>query len=501
MIEYLGLSQSTMPLASGLRRGGISRDDVLAGSKARHGAEWQATYRWRMVALDGLSAAVAGLACVLAWSSEGSTISEGVLGLGLIVLWPIIIGLSDGYNRRVLGAGTAEYRMIGRAALWLTGATALVAYLTEAATDRGAVVLALILLYAFGLLSRWVCRTRLGQRRRVGECLSATVVVGRADSVEHMVQQIRGNVSSGLRVVGACLTEGDDVDEHGTVQGVPVFGTPDLVLDAVSAFGAQVVAIASHPDLVGHSLRRLGWALEDRGVDLIVSPGIVEVAEPRLSISPTVGFPMLQIDPPMHTGMRAVGKVLFDRLAALAITAIFLPLGVAVALAIKLESKGPVFFRQTRVGANGKTFQMVKFRSMVVDAEARLAALADSSDGNSVLFKMRADPRVTAVGRFIRRYSIDEIPQLINVMRGDMSLIGPRPPLPAEVATYEWDANRRLRVRPGMTGLWQISGRSDLPWEESLRLDLWYVDNWTPMLDLQILVRTVRAVLRGTGAY
>ena len=283
--------------------------------------------------------------------------------------------------------------------------------------------------------------------------------------------------------------------------GVPVYGGPETALLAVNEYQAEVVAVSSHPDLVGHSLRRLGWALEELGVDLVVSPGIVEVAGPRLTLRPTAGMSLLHVERPLHSGLRAVGKMLLDRVLALSITFFFLPLMVAVAIAIKLENPGPVFFRQTRIGAQGRPFGMVKFRSMVTNAEALLADLAEESDGNGILFKMKDDPRVTKVGKFIRRFSIDELPQLINVVRGEMSLIGPRPPLPSEVAEYESDAVRRLHVRPGMTGLWQVSGRSDLSWEESLRLDLWYVDNWTPILDLQILVRTFKAVLRGSGAY
>jgi lipopolysaccharide/colanic/teichoic acid biosynthesis glycosyltransferase len=173
-----------------------------------------------------------------------------------------------------------------------------------------------------------------------------------------------------------------------------------------------------------------------------------------------------------------------------------------MACAVRLDSPGPVLFRQKRVGERGEAFEMLKFRTMCVDAEDKLAVLAGSGDaGNAVLFKMRDDPRVTRVGRWMRRFSLDELPQLINVLRGEMSLVGPRPPLQREVDEYEPDAVRRLRVRPGLTGLWQVSGRSDLSWEESLRLDLWYVDNWSLVLDLQILFRTARAVVRGSGAY
>jgi exopolysaccharide biosynthesis polyprenyl glycosylphosphotransferase len=194
-------------------------------------------------------------------------------------------------------------------------------------------------------------------------------------------------------------------------------------------------------------------------------------------------------------------KVLFDYTLALFLLAALSPLMLTLAALIRLTSRGPALFRQTRVGTQGREFTVYKFRSMIVDAETRLSELAHQNDGNSVLFKMRSDPRVTKIGNILRRYSLDELPQLLNVLRGNMSLVGPRPPLPKEVAGYSADEIRRLRVRPGMTGLWQVSGRSDLTWEESLRLDLRYVDNWSMSLDLSILWRTVRAVTQGTGAY
>ena len=194
-------------------------------------------------------------------------------------------------------------------------------------------------------------------------------------------------------------------------------------------------------------------------------------------------------------------KTAFDRFGGAFLLLLAAPFMLAVALVIRATSAGPVLFRQTRIGVDGHEFQMLKFRSMVTDAEQRKPALAPQDEGNGMLFKMRRDPRVTRVGAVLRRFSLDELPQLLNVVAGDMSLVGPRPPLPEEVAAYSGDANRRLRVRPGMTGLWQISGRSDLSWEESLRLDLRYVDNWSLALDLSILWRTGRAVLRGDGAY
>jgi exopolysaccharide biosynthesis polyprenyl glycosylphosphotransferase len=245
----------------------------------------------------------------------------------------------------------------------------------------------------------------------------------------------------------------------------------------------------------------LSWALEQRGVELIVSPGIIEVAGPRISVRPVAGLSLLHLERPAASGGPHLLKNVFDRVLGLALVIVLSPLLIGLALAVRLTSRGPVLFVQHRVGRAGKEFKMLKFRSMYVDAEQRLGDLHALSDGNAVLFKLRDDPRVTGLGKLLRRFSLDELPQLINVLRGEMSLVGPRPPLPQEVALYAADDTRRMLVKPGLTGLWQVSGRSDLSWEESVRLDLRYVDNWSMTLDLLILWKTVRAVVLGSGAY
>jgi exopolysaccharide biosynthesis polyprenyl glycosylphosphotransferase len=273
------------------------------------------------------------------------------------------------------------------------------------------------------------------------------------------------------------------------------------ILAGVDQYDVDVVAVASDPELAGHSLRRLSWALEQRGVELIVSPGIVEVAGPRISIRPVAGLSLLHLERPSVSGGPHLLKSIFDRVVGCLMLLGVAPLLLVTAILVKLTSRGPVLFRQTRVGRGGKQFQMLKFRTMVVDAEERKADLHALNEGNGVLFKLRDDPRVTRIGRYLRRFSIDELPQLVNVLRGDMSLVGPRPPLPAEVAQYAIDDARRMLVKPGLTGLWQVSGRSDLTWEESMRLDLRYADNWSIALDLLILWKTARAVLGSDGAY
>jgi exopolysaccharide biosynthesis polyprenyl glycosylphosphotransferase len=259
--------------------------------------------------------------------------------------------------------------------------------------------------------------------------------------------------------------------------------------------------VTSASETAAQYLRQLSWQLEGTGIELLVAPGLIEVAGPRLHIRPFEGLPLLSIEQPCFEGWRRVIKGGADRAVAGLVLVLLAPVLAGIALAVKLNSPGPVLYRQERVGLNGRSFTMLKFRSMVVDADRRLEDLRGDNISDGLLFKMRSDPRVTPVGRLLRRLSLDELPQLFNVLRGTMSLVGPRPPLPGEVARYDTSVSRRLLVKPGLTGLWQISGRSDLSWEESVRLDLRYVENWSLAMDALILWKTGRAVLSRSGAY
>jgi exopolysaccharide biosynthesis polyprenyl glycosylphosphotransferase len=247
--------------------------------------------------------------------------------------------------------------------------------------------------------------------------------------------------------------------------------------------------------------RRMAWQLEDLDTQMIVVPAITDTSAQRLEVRPVAGLPLVDVERPRAIASGRWVKRTFDIVGAGLLLLLAAPVMGLVALAIKLEDGGPVLFRQLRVGRKGEVFECLKFRSMVPDAEARLAALADLNEGAGPLFKMTRDPRITRVGRFIRRFSIDELPQFWNALVGDMSLVGPRPALPSEVARYDSDARRRLDVRPGLTGLWQVSGRSDLAWDDAIRLDLYYVDNWSMVQDLMILGKTANAVVGSAGAY
>jgi exopolysaccharide biosynthesis polyprenyl glycosylphosphotransferase len=302
-----------------------------------------------------------------------------------------------------------------------------------------------------------------------------------------------------MEVVGACVTPADR-GRVAAVTGVPV-GSLDEVVEVAARLRADTIAVTSASETAAQYLRQLSWQLEGTGIELLVAPGLIEVAGPRLHIRPFEGLPLLSVEQPRFEGWRSVVKGGLDRVVAAVALLLLTPVLLAVAAAIKLTSPGPVLFHQERVGVNGQSFTMLKFRSMVVGADRNLESLRAENISDGVLFKMREDPRVTRVGRVLRRLSIDELPQLLNVLGGSMSLVGPRPPLPAEVARYDAPVHRRLLVKPGLTGLWQVSGRSDLPWDEAVRLDLRYVENWSLTMDLLILAKTVRAVLGSSGAY
>lgn len=421
--------------------------------------------------------------------------------LVLPLVWVLSISAGRAYETRFLASSVEEYRRVMNSALGLIAAIAVVSYLSKTEFARGYVVAALPLCASLSLVGRYVARRSLRKRRSAGTCLQDVVVVGHEWAVIDLVAGLRKAPDAGFRVVGACLPGG-----HGSRQmaeiGVRVLGDLSQVVDVVRTTNADALAVTTCVEFGGPELRQVCWALENSGVDILVAPALIEVAGPRLHIRPMANLPLLHVEKPEFTGARRVIKGMVDRSVAFLALLLLSPVVLAIACAIRLTSKGPAFFRQTRIGVGGEPFTMYKFRSMHIDAEARLHALADQNERKEgLLFKMKDDPRVTAVGKKLRRLSIDELPQLINVVKGDMSLVGPRPPLPREVEKYGKDVRRRLLVRPGVTGLWQVSGRSDLTWEESIRLDLRYVENWSLAYDLQILWKTASAVLHGSGAY
>jgi exopolysaccharide biosynthesis polyprenyl glycosylphosphotransferase len=453
-------------------------------------------YRARALTGDAVAAALAGTVGYLARFGLHLRPFYLVAVAVLPLAWGLTVASRGGYEQRFLGTGTEEYRRVGHAVLWLMILAAVGSYLAHADASRAVLLFTVPACGGLTLLWRNLLRRRIYRLRCRGQALQRVLLIGPRDAAGPLVDALGGHPEHGLAVVATCTPE-----QLGTAGAQRSTSTVDAVLQAVAETAADAVAVVPHPELSGHALRRLSWALDRSDVDLIVAPGIVEVAGPRLSIRPVAGLSLLHLERPTARRGRMLLKSAFDRVGGALLLVAASPALLLAALAVKLDSRGPVLFRQRRVGVDGRGFTMLKFRSMTADAEQRRAELVGDDDGNGMLFKLREDPRVTRVGTVLRRYSLDELPQLVNVLRGEMSLVGPRPPLPEEVRRYQADALRRLRVRPGMTGLWQVSGRSDLSWEESLLLDLRYVDNWSIAMDLTILWRTCRAVLNGGGAY
>jgi exopolysaccharide biosynthesis polyprenyl glycosylphosphotransferase len=418
---------------------------------------------------------------------------------GLVVMWPLLLVAVGAHDRRVFGTGSEEYRLVGRAGLLMLALAGFASYAAALDLSRALVVVAVPALTVATLVLRLGARAHLHRQRARGRHTKNVVVVGRGGAVLELVSRLRREKSAGLDVVAACVTTADRSRVADRI-GVPVGGLDD-VLSVAARLDADTIAVTSASETAAQYLRELSWQLEGTGIELLVAPGLIEVAGPRLHIRPFEGLPLLAVEQPRFEGWQRLVKGAVDRgLAALAILALS-PMLLGIGLAVRLTSPGPVLYRQERVGINGQTFTMLKFRSMIVDAERRLAEIRAANISDGLLFKMRNDPRVTPVGRFLRRMSLDELPQLFNILGGSMSLVGPRPPLPDEVARYDSSVSRRLLVKPGLTGLWQISGRSDLPWEEAVRLDLRYVENWSLALDLSIVFKTVSAVLKSRGAY
>jgi exopolysaccharide biosynthesis polyprenyl glycosylphosphotransferase len=473
---------------------------------------WEGRYRRRLYLIDALVALIAGcLAFAVRFGPQVTPYLRGyaVLSAALPLAFVLALAANRAYDKRYLFVGTEEYQRILRAGLALTATLAMVSYACEIRLARGYVIVALPLVTVLCLGARFAYRKTLHRKRkRHGACMRRVVVAGHELAVVAIARQLRRERYHGLKVVGACLPAGfrpgagaAEGFRDGQIGDLPLLGTFDDVADAVRRAGADTVLVLSCPELDGHALRRLAWRLETDDIDLIVSSSLIDVAGDRTTVRPFDGLPMLHVEHPTLSGARRLVKAVFDRVGAAVLLAVLSPVLAGIALAIRVDSAGPVLFRQIRVGKDGREFEMYKFRTMHTDAEARLDQLRHLNESDGVLFKMRDDPRVTRVGRWLRRLSLDELPQLLNVFAGGMSFVGPRPPLPAEVAAYPDDVRRRLVVKPGMTGLWQVSGRSDLPWEEAVRLDLRYVENWSLSLDLVILLRTLSAVTRGAGAY
>jgi exopolysaccharide biosynthesis polyprenyl glycosylphosphotransferase len=403
------------------------------------------------------------------------------------------------YARDIFGAGTEEYKLVVKASLLSAGLVGIGCFLTRFQLSRGFFLLAFTIGVPLLLAWRMLFRRSIQQTRKHGHLREGVIIVGNPRHVDDLAAVLRRESWLGYTVLGALVTPGTTIIE--TPAGIPVLGTTTDTVAAIEGADADVIIFADGAFSSAHGLRRAMWELEGHSVRAIIVPSLTDVSSERLKVRPVAGLPLVHVDAPRTVAASHWAKRVFDVLGSAGVILLISPLLVATALWIKFHDGGPVLFRQIRIGRDGRPFSCFKFRSMVLNAEQMRIDLETDHERSSVMFKMVDDPRVTKPGRLIRRLSIDELPQLWNVLRGQMSMVGPRPPLPHEVARYSSDMSRRLRVRPGMTGLWQVSGRSDLSWEETVRLDLYYVDNWSMVQDLSILARTVSAVLSSRGAY
>ena len=418
--------------------------------------------------------------------------------VGLIIAWLLMLRLQRAYDRRLVGHGPEEYRAVAAASFQLFAVIAITSYVLRLELARGYVAIALPAGMLGLLLSRWIWRKWLTMHRAHGQMSDAVLVVGGHAHLVNLIRALGSVPSAGYRVVAACCSDAD----HPDIDGVPVVGEESEAAEIAGRIGVDTVACTSSWRFGAGGLRRLSWALEGQDVDLVVAPSLTDVAGPRVLTRPVAGLSLLHVEAPVFAGPKLAMKTVMDRLGAAALLTVLSPLFAVVAFLVWRHDRGPVFFKHERIGKEGQVFRMFKFRTMVTNAESLLPSLlAETGQEAGPLYKIRSDPRVTPVGSWLRRYSVDELPQLINVLHGEMSLVGPRPQVQFEVETYANDVRRRLLVKPGMTGLWQINGRSDLTWDEAVRFDLYYVENWSVMSDLMILFRTGRAVMQASGAY
>ena len=432
------------------------------------------------------------------WRPEGIEWLTGqpLIDFGwLVPVWMCALALTDAYSQRQFARGTDEFRTLLKGSAWAAAAVIMASYLVNYDMSRGFFALAFTLGTLFLIAERSASRAVVTNLRTHNQLMHRVVAVGGTAAISELYEALLREPALGYRLVGACVPAGVELPP-----GVPILGGVDQAVDACRSMGADTLVVVNGTFNSSAELRHIGWELEKDDIDLIVMPSLVDVAGPRIRMRPVAGLPFVHVEPPQVARAMRWGKALFDRLGSALLIVLLLPVMAGVALAIKMEGGG-ILFRHQRIGVNGRAFEVLKFRSMSNGAASDHEDLVDLSGSGVLLFKLRHDPRVTRVGRFIRTYSLDELPQLFNVLRGDMSLVGPRPQVAEEVAEYDSPMHRRLLVRPGITGLWQVSGRSNLTCRESARLDVYYVDNWSMCGDLVILAKTIRAVVRHDGAY
>ena len=488
---------------------------VRQATSMRGVRDWRRAYARNLFITDAAALLWVMFGTEVVWLGFGSTvhatgspvhfggISYSLISLGIAAIWLLSLQIYGTRTDRVIGIGSTEYKRIFDATLRVFFFVAVIAFLFKIDLARGYILISLPLGLAALFVERWIWRQWLHLQRAYGDYSSRVILVGSRESVAHIGAELRRVTAAGYSVIGA-IVPGETIAVDLPVGApLPIVGHVDDVVEAMNVTDADTVVITGGDDLSPERVRRISWSLEPGQRHLVMAPSLTDVGGPRIHTRPVAGLPLMHVETPRYEGAQLVTKRVFDIAVSGLMLVLLSPVLLGVALAIKVTSPGPILFKQKRIGLDGELFTMLKFRSMVVDAEVRLAALEQEQRdaGNTVLFKLKHDPRITPIGSLLRRFSLDELPQLLNVFVGDMSLVGPRPSLERELTQYQEHTHRRFLVSPGITGLWQISGRSNLTWEESVRLDLYYVENWSITSDLQILWRTARAVFAKEGAY
>ena len=463
---------------------------------------WERRYALRLRATDTVavlgSVGATGAATI---TGAGASTTAWLVSAATVFTWLTMLSLGHSRSSDVMGSGAIEYKRVAHASGYAFGVLAFLFLVFQWQQLRFELLIALPAGTLALLMGRWSWRKWLFRQRRYGHYSKRALVAGTRDDIEYVLRTLDEGGALGYTIVGTAPSDHrrDDVVANG--RSYPVVGTMDAVARHARTLGADTIIVANRPDDDPDFIKRLSWELEGTASELILSSRIADVAGPRISLQPVDGLPLIQVKiPDFEGGRHALKRAVDIAVAGLAL----IPIGLVlpfIALLIRLDDRGPVFFRQTRIGRDGEEFSILKFRTMRIDAEQQLTKLQAVNDGSGLLFKLKNDPRITRVGAVLRKYSIDELPQFWNVLRGDMSVVGPRPPLPREVREYDGRVYRRLFIKPGITGLWQVSGRSDLSWEESVRLDLRYVENWSVMSDLMIMWRTAKVMVSPTGAY
>lgn len=496
-----------MPRTDQRFRSAIGSDSCPVAAPSAAPDSWR-TYAQVLAVLD-LTAMAAGalLAQGARFGSLGvnrvpsTSLSYLRVAVILAAAWVCTMAVAGAYERRYLAAGTEEYRRILVGATRFLAFVGVVSFVAKFDVARGYVAIAIPVATGLTLMGRLLARRVVHSRYGKARFLKTIVVVGTGASVDRLSRRLAEAPFAGYVLHGVCVPVGSEPLDLGSATSITTFADTRDVLRTVRELGADAVAVADAVTFSPADLRALDLGLEGSDIELLMAPSIVDVAGPRILVRPVSDLPLLHIEVPELAGARRLVKEVTDRTMAACLLVASIPILVLAALAVLVLDGRPILFKQVRVGRNGDRFVLWKVRTMTVGAEARLAALMGRNEQDGPLFKIRADPRITTIGRRLRRWSLDELPQLWNVVRGDMSLVGPRPPLPSEVERFSARDSRRLLVKPGITGIWQVNGRSTLSWDESLRLDLYYVEHWSLSLDAAIMFKTIAAVIRARGAY